>query len=381
MQVGSELGQQKPSKVPGATRTQAPRVSVLESQGELLLGVSRTFALTIPELPRDLRAVVTNAYLLCRVADTIEDERGLTEQEKGRFQARFGDVVEGLEDASTFGNELASYLGPPTLPAEIELVRRLGDVIAATECFSPARRTSLVRCVRTMGRGMTEFAPLGRRGGLRDLRELEGYCYYVAGVVGEFLTDLFLEACPELEPERGRLSRMSVSFGMGLQLTNILKDVWEDRERGVCWLPKDVFLAHGFGLESLRATQRSLPFQRGIRDLVAIARGHLEVALEFTLRLPTREPGLRHFNLWAIGLALLTLRKIHGRLDYTSGQDVKITRKSVRATVLCSNLATRSNPLLRVLFKACALGLPPARRPDPDFGPPDPAHGPLGSGP
>ena len=43
-------------------------------QDRLLPGVSRTFALTIPQLPQDLRPIVTNAYLLCRTADTIEDE-------------------------------------------------------------------------------------------------------------------------------------------------------------------------------------------------------------------------------------------------------------------------------------------------------------------
>jgi farnesyl-diphosphate farnesyltransferase len=43
-------------------------------QDQLLPGVSRTFALTIPQLPDALRPVVTNAYLLCRTADTIEDE-------------------------------------------------------------------------------------------------------------------------------------------------------------------------------------------------------------------------------------------------------------------------------------------------------------------
>ena len=34
-------------------------------------------------------------------------------------------------------------------------------------------------------------------------------------------------------------------------MTNILKDVWDDRDRGACWLPQDVFLAAGFDLRSL----------------------------------------------------------------------------------------------------------------------------------
>ena len=43
-------------------------------QDEILQYVSRTFALTIPQLPESLCKVVSNAYLLCRIADTIEDE-------------------------------------------------------------------------------------------------------------------------------------------------------------------------------------------------------------------------------------------------------------------------------------------------------------------
>ena len=42
----------------------------LEYQARILTGVSRTFALTIPSLPPALRVPVTNAYLLCRIADT-----------------------------------------------------------------------------------------------------------------------------------------------------------------------------------------------------------------------------------------------------------------------------------------------------------------------
>ena len=32
----------------------------------------------------------------------------------------------------------------------------------------------------------------------------------------------------------------AISFGQGLQMTNILKDVWEDYEIGACWLPREI---------------------------------------------------------------------------------------------------------------------------------------------
>ena len=51
-----------------------PGLSDAAYQDHILPHVSRTFALTIPQLPPGLRTAVTSAYLLCRIADTIEDE-------------------------------------------------------------------------------------------------------------------------------------------------------------------------------------------------------------------------------------------------------------------------------------------------------------------
>ena len=64
-------------------------------QDQILPHVSRTFALTIPQLPEPLRVAVTNAYLLCRIADTIEDEPALSPEETLAFLERFKAVVAG----------------------------------------------------------------------------------------------------------------------------------------------------------------------------------------------------------------------------------------------------------------------------------------------
>ena len=58
-------------------------------QSEMLEGVSRTFALTIPQLPAELCRVVSNAYLLCRIVDTIEDEPLLDGARKNYFVSSF----------------------------------------------------------------------------------------------------------------------------------------------------------------------------------------------------------------------------------------------------------------------------------------------------
>ncbi|MHB1951177.1 MAG: hypothetical protein ACYCQK_06850, partial [Acidiferrobacteraceae bacterium] len=65
-----------------------------------------------------------------------------------------------------------------------------------------------------------------------------------------------------------------------------------------------------------------------------------------------------NFCLWAIGMAMLTLRKIDGNRNFRSGQEVKITRRSVKATVAVSRLSVRHDALLRTLFGLLAFGLP-----------------------
>ena len=329
-------------------------------QAELLPGVSRTFALTIPTLPPRLALVVTNAYLLCRIADTIEDDPRLGLEQKEANLGRFLAAVKGREDAAAFSASVAPVLSPDIPEAEQELMRNIARVVAVTHSFSDAERRILERCVTVMCFDMPKFQRNSSRAGLRDLAELDAYCYAVAGVAGEMLVELFCIHCPELDAERPRLRELAVSFGQGLQMTNILKDIWDDYNRGACWLPRSVF-AGGDGetaLDDLRGNHGSERFQRGLETLLAIAHGHLANALAFTCRIPPREKGIRRFCLWALGMAVLTLGKIECNRQFTASSDVKISRRSVRATIFATNLLVSNNRGLGLLFRWAARRLP-----------------------
>lgn len=330
----------------------------LEYQASILPGVSRTFALTIPALPRQLAIVITNAYLLCRLADTIEDDVGLTDTQKTRFHAHFVRVVEGAEPAEPFADELAPLLSRRTLEEERNLVRNTARVIRVTQSFGQAERDALTRCVKIMCRGMPEFQRNKTLSGLPSLRNLNEYCYYVAGVVGEMLTELFVLHCPQLEPQRERMMRLAVSFGQGLQMTNILKDTWDDRSRGACWLPRSLFLEEGFDLARLASEPGHPAFCAGLNRLIGVAHDHLRDALTYTLMVPPEQLGIRRFCLWAIGMAVLTLDKIHKNPTFTAGHEVKISRRAVRATIFMANLATARDDMLRRLFRWSARNLP-----------------------
>ena len=321
-----------------------------ELQAVLLEGVSRTFALTIPQLPATLYKAVANAYLLCRIVDTIEDEVSLTAEQKKYFCTAFIDIVKTGQQAQVFADELAPLLSAQTIPAEHSLIHLIPRVIAITHTLDAAQIEALAGCVETMAKGMPIYQALDLRAGLKTMQDMDKYCYYVAGCVGEMLAKLFCHYSEDIAQNREQLLKLSVSFGQGLQMTNILKDIWDDAQRGVCWLPQDIFTEAGFNLAELTPTTNDQNFRLGLSRLINIAHGHLQNALTYTQLLPSYETGIRNFCLWALGMAVLTLKKIKENLHFNASNQVKISRNSVKATIIASKLTARSNLLLALLF-------------------------------
>ncbi|ABA57819.1 farnesyl-diphosphate farnesyltransferase [Nitrosococcus oceani ATCC 19707] len=327
-------------------------------QDYILPGVSRTFALTIPQLPPPLQEVVANGYLLCRIADTIEDEPTLSIAQKKYFSNLFVTVVAGQTSAESFACSLYPLLSEHTLAAERELIQNAPRILRITYSFNPRQRAALERCVCIMCDGMPRFQNTASLRGLADMEAMDQYCYFVAGVVGEMLTELFCDYSPGINRNREALRNLMVSFGQGLQMTNILKDIWDDRKRRICWLPRTVFEQAGFNLDNLEPGHYQSAFGDGLQHLIGVTHAHLRNALTYTLLIPPEEGGIRRFCLWAIGLAMLTLRKLHRRRNFSASWQVKISRRSVKTTILLTSIAANHDKVLTFLFNLASKGVP-----------------------
>lgn len=327
-------------------------------QEHVLQYVSRTFALTIPQLPADLRRVVSNAYLLCRIADTIEDDNSVDSEQTRRLAELFVQVVAGNVPAKEFSEALYPLLSEQSIEEEHDLIKNTESVIRITHSFNENQRNALGRCVRIMAKGMADYQDTETLDGLENLAAMDDYCYYVAGVVGEMLTELFCDYSEEINANKAELMKLAVSFGQGLQMTNILKDIWDDRARGACWLPRDIFEQEGFDLRELNENNKNEKFQRGLEQLIAVTRNHLSDALTYTLMIPPHEKGIRKFCLWALGMAILSLDKLNNHLDFSRGADVKISRRSVKATVASTSLLVSNDWALKKLFSYSSRNLP-----------------------
>lgn len=329
----------------------APTLEDEYFQKDILFGVSRTFALTIPQLPPILERAVGNAYLLCRIQDTIEDDPDLSLEIKSDLSRQFVQVIASDGDAQLFSEVLVKNLSAETPRDELKLIESTDKVTRITHDLKSEQKDAITKCVTKMAKGMMMYQGHESSKGLLDQDEMDQYCYFVAGVVGEMLTHIFCDYCPELADKKNHLLQLSVSFGQGLQMTNILKDIWTDKERGVCWLPRKTFQNYNIELSKVMPGQGGTQFELGLKDLLALATGHLKNALKFTLILPRNQPGIRRFCLWALGMAILTLVKINKNPSFKSGSEVKISRRWVTVTIGATSFLSRSNQYLNILFK------------------------------
>jgi len=208
---------------------------------ELLIKTSRTFALSIPELPQPTRREVTVAYLLFRIADTLEDatrwdaERQLAEMD--RLSALLRDPTQPTAERLA-----RDWIENPPLDQEayLELLSEMPAVVDSLEEMNPeARETVRAHTQRTI-EGMSAFVRRERPLQLRDVPDLQDYCYAVAGIVGEMLTELFLLGSPGLKTIAPSLRAGAAGFGEALQLVNILKDSASDLGEGRSYLPSGV---------------------------------------------------------------------------------------------------------------------------------------------
>lgn len=284
----------------------------LERLHTLLERTSRTFALCIPRLPEPTRLEVTVAYLLFRIADTFEDATQWSPAQQREaltaFTALLGDPANG--GATRLA---AAWAADPPVEHEtyVELLTETPGVVETFARLRPGAREAICHHVTRTSRGMADFVDPAEGGGAQPIDDLDGlraYCYIVAGIVGEMLTDLFLLGRDQLAPVSEALRGRAATFGEGLQLTNILKDVSDDEQEGRSFLPAGV--------------ERSQVFAVAREDL-RVAREYINILQEVGV-----EPGLIAFNALPVAMAEATLNRVE-----EAGPGAKISRLQVAGIV------------------------------------------------
>ena len=214
---------------------------------------SRSFRFAASLLPPGRRERVATVYAYCRYTDDLVDRVA------GSAPGLAGALVDAWVDRSRAAYE-GERTGIPLLDRVMRDMARAGVPFHYAAELSAGMRMDLApRTYETLG----------------DLRV---YTYRVASVVGLWLTEL------EGVRDAWALERASL-LGHALQLTNILRDVGEDWDRGRLYLPRDRMRAHGVTTDDLarmrRGTRRVTDgFRALVEELMAVAESDYRTAEE-----------------------------------------------------------------------------------------------------
>ena len=317
----------------------------------ILPSVSRTFALSIRLLPGTLNDAVLSAYLLCRIADTIEDDHSATVERKSALLTLFLSALDDPARAlalATASNELVAGE-----TAHVELVRGAPQVFAVYHALPEYSRLRVRHWVSEMVHGMEKFVRLYPNGiRIRTIDEYKEYCYYVAGTVGNLLTDLWHEHSASIGLREYRtLWRRCRDFGEALQTVNILKDIpWDATHENAIYIPESSLRAHGSSHATLLDPAYTSRNHAAVEELIALASRDLDASLAYFTALPRRALRIRAFCLLPLLFAYATLRELT-RSDamLRPGGTVKISRAEVRALMASGLLLVGSNRGVRWL--------------------------------
>ena len=289
-------------------------------------------------VPADVRDQVSLAYLFARAADTIADTELIDRPRRldylGQLKAQFvGDQISWAQL-----HEIQQVVSPLQQDsAERLLLERLEDCFRLFQNFAPDDRSRVRRLMTTLTQGMEMDLSLfpgnsvGQLTALKTVGDLDRYTYYVAGCVGEFWTDLMCAHRRALASWKVReMSEIGVRFGKGLQLTNIVKDVAHDLQKGRCYIPESMLAQSGLKPSDL-LDQNNLPrFRPILRTLSRMAVEHLDQGWLYTMAIPRYEIRLRLSCMWPILSAGESLKLVMTSPDLLNPAiKVKIPRSKV----------------------------------------------------
>jgi len=278
--------------------------------------VSRSFAVVIQQLPYELRDPVCVFYLVLRGLDSVEDDMTYAEDKRLPLLRTFhekcrqdGWKIEGVGDSDDYRVLLANF----------------NKVIKVFKSLKPEYQDVIANICEKMGNGMADYA--SRK--VVTLTDYDDYCYYVAGLVGIGLSNLFYASGLESH-ELGENFDLANSMGLLLQKTNISRDYYEDLTLGRSFWPKEIWGKYTDRLDELQKNPESAESLACINELVTDALQHVSNCIMYLNMI--QDPQVFRFCAIPQVMAMATLAKIYNNPDVFT-EVVKI-RKGLAAKLM-----------------------------------------------
>lgn len=315
---------------------------------------SRSFAAVILELNPELLVPVALFYLVLRGLDTIEDDMTIPLEKKEPILRDFDNILE--KDGWTFNDN-----GPNE--KDRQLLVEFNVVIEEFKTVKPAYREIIKDITKRMGNGMADYANNAEHNavGVNTIKDYELYCHYVAGLVGEGLTRLFVEA--ELaNPALLKKPELMESMGQFLQQVNITRDIKEDLEDGRRFWPREIWSKHVDKFEDMFKPENKEKALAASSEMILTALTRADDCLYYLAGL--REQSVFNFCAIPQTMAIATLNACFQNYDIFQ-KNVKITKGEACQLMIES---TQNLELVCEVFKKYARKIHAKNNPnDPNF--------------
>lgn len=264
---------------------------------------SRSFAAVIKELHPELRDAVMLFYLVLRALDTVEDDMSIDPKLKVKTLRDFHEKLNTTD---------WTFHGCAPTEKDRVVLEEFNHVLAVYHTLKPEYQDIIKKNTREMGNGMANFIldEQFNLNGVNTIADYDLYCHYVAGIVGEGLTDLIdLAGFAKFDPAVDKY-HLANSMGAFLQKTNITRDYQEDLLDGRSFYPKEIWSKYTQALSSfVNCPEDNAAGIACVNDMVLNALSHVIDVLTYLSLI--REA--TSFNFCAIPqvMAIATLAKVY----------------------------------------------------------------------
>ncbi|MBE2197217.1 MAG: squalene/phytoene synthase family protein [Anaerolinea sp.] len=304
---------------------------------QMLRGVSRTFALSIEQLPGVLREATADAYLLLRVSDCLEDHETMPADRKAHLLRLWADVLVGKETATHLTKSIADLDGNDP---EVHVAQSAELVMEWVRALPNGLQEPILTHVHDSTLGMARWQDHGPY--VEDEAALDDYMHEVAGRVGYLVTDLFAWHSARIRERRVALLPLARQCGLALQTVNVIRGIPKDYERGWVFVPQTFMHEAGLTRETLLDPAYLEQSLIVTNRLVSKAVRHLNYGLDYITLFPRRFHGIRLSLMWPFFLAIATLDKSWGNANVLLGE-AKIGRDQVKQIILRTKIFGWSN--------------------------------------
>ena len=221
--------------------------------GRIARSEAKNFYYAFRTLPSEKRRAIYAVYAFCRLCDDAADEERPTDDKRNLLE----DIRLKLEQSRNGGAP------GPVFTALNDAVDTFGIPARHLEAVIDGVETDLMQSR------------------YKSFEDLKRYCYGVASAVGLVCIEVFGYTDP-------RATEYAVDLGLAMQLTNIMRDLKEDAERGRIYIPLDELESFGYTEDELMAGETNGAFKSLMGFQVERARRYFESGRRLLPLLPAR---------------------------------------------------------------------------------------------